>query len=169
MARRSSPFAPRRHALARVPRVVWYGVLALAAAAVASQIAAKERELRQGRIADAEAWDIQGPPCPAITRDQFLVRGQRGPHGFTYEDVTFMRRFGHVTCAPIYEDGGRGRRFHPACQFTSPGDLMIRMRAGDWYFHVGPGRPATVFTSAKGVRCVLASKYTVANFNSAPG
>ncbi len=169
MRGRSHLFAPGPHAPARVPRVVWYGVIALAATVLAGQIAAKEGEVRRGRVADVKAWDIQGPPCPAISREQFLVHGQRGPRGFTYENVTFMRRFGHVTCAPIYEDAGRGRRFHPACQFTSPGDLMIRTKAGEWYYRIGPGRPATVFTSREGVRCVLASKYTVANFNSAPG
>jgi hypothetical protein len=73
-----------------------------------------------------------------------------------------------VACAPIYEDGGRGRRFHPSCQFTSPGDLMVRTKRGAWYFRAGPGRAATISTARDEARCVLASRYTIANFNTAP-
>lgn len=165
---RSNPLAPRRHALSRVPRVVWYGLMALGVGVFAWHMVSKDVEIRRGRVADAKAWAIDGPACPRITRAEFLGRGQKGPRGFTYEDVTFLRRFGHVACAPIYEKSGLSRRFHPACQFTSPGDLMVRTEKGEWYFRAGPGQPATIFTTQGEARCVLASNYTVANFNAAP-
>lgn len=165
---RSNPLAPRRHALSRVPRVVWYGLVLLGLAWFAAQVTARNLEIRRGRIADAKAWAIGGPPCPQITRAEFLVHGLKGPKRFDYEEAAFYRRFGHVTCAPIYDRGGRGRRFHPVCQFTSPGDLLIRTDAGEWYFRPGAGQPATVSVEHGQARCVMAARYTIANFNDAP-
>jgi hypothetical protein len=165
---RSNPLAPRRHALSRVPPVVWYGLILAGVAWLATQSIAREREIRRGRIADAKAWMIDGPPCPRISKAAFLAPRQKGPKRFDYEEAAFFRRFGHVTCAPIYADGGRGRRFHPVCQFTSPGDLMIRTAKGEWFFRPGAGQPATVSVEEGRARCVMAAKYTIANFNDAP-
>lgn len=156
MARRD-PFSLQSYLFGRRNRVLLLAALALGVGWVATHIVAKDREMLRGRIADAKAWAIDGPPCPRITRAQFLTPGLKGPRRFDYEEVTFFRRFGHVACAPIYEKGGRGRRFHPACQFTSPGDLMVRTAKGEWYFRAGRGQPATIFTTQDEARCVLAS------------
>jgi len=152
-----------RHPFERVPRIAW-GLFG-AAVLVSSYwyLASEYRDQVKLRIADARAWRIDGPPCSRITPAEFLGNHKKGPRRFEYEGVTFFRRNGHVECAPIYEDGGTSDRFHPVCQFTSPGELLIRTPKGDWYFQPGPGQPATVFASRDAPpRCVLAAKLTLA-------
>jgi hypothetical protein len=151
----------RPHRFSRVP--LWF--LALITVAGAGVFFWHQHRVYQvvlaGRIADAKEWRIDGPPCPIITKAQFLGLHHKGPKKFEYENVSFFRRYGHVSCAPVYEKGGRSSRFYPVCQFTGPGDLLIRTKKGDWYFQPGPGQPATVSTPRDQARCVMASKFTM--------
>ena len=147
------------HPFERVPRWAWW-TFALAVAAYSGWfLTSNYRKLVDERVADARAWRIDGPACPASNRALFLGVHHKPPRKFDYEGVTFIRRFGHVSCAPVYEKGGKSDRFYPVCQFTSPGDLLIRTRRGEFYFQPGPGQPATVSTAHGQARCVMASNF----------
>jgi hypothetical protein len=150
------------YSLSRVPPWFWYTAFAVGVGLLAWNLYSNYQAVVRGRIADARAWAIVGPPCPRIDAATFLERRYRqGPKRFDYQKVTFFRRHGHVSCAPIYEEGGKSDRFHAVCQFTSPGQLLIRTAKGDWYFEPGPGRPATVSMQGGQARCVLAAKFTI--------
>lgn len=157
---RRSPFRAR-HPLERIPRAAWPFVVAGLLVASGWYLSRNYMALRGERIADYQAWQIEGPACPIITSAAFLQGRRRGPRRFTYGGVDFYRRHGHVSCAPIYYDHGRSSRFYPVCQFTSPGDLLIRADGRDWYFRPGPGQPATVSVAYGRPRCVMASNFTI--------
>jgi hypothetical protein len=135
-------------------------VALLAAALGAWRLADNYLTVQRTRIADARAWAIAGPACPRITETQFLEGSRKPIRKFDYEEVTFLRREGHVDCAPIYDGGGRSTRFHAVCQFTDPEGLLVRTMKGDWAFRLGPGQPATVSTVGGEARCVMAAKIT---------
>jgi hypothetical protein len=144
--------------------VVW-GLAALGVAGAGALVWVGRQKLddvRQTRTAQARAWDIRGPACPTMAKDAFLIGRHKSPRKFEYQGVSFYRHAGYADCASIYMDGGRSDRFYPVCQFTSPIQLMIRTRKGDWYFEPGPGRQATVSTANDIPRCVLAAKISVA-------
>ena len=148
------------HPFRRIPRWAW---IAFVAVAVWSgwYLTTNYRAAIALRVADAKAWTIDGPPCPTSDAARFLGVHHKPPRRFEFEGVVFFRRYGHVECAAIRNDGGHGERLHPVCQFTSPGDLMIRTEGRDWYFAPGPGRPATVSTANGAPSCVLASHFTL--------
>jgi hypothetical protein len=151
-----------KHPFERVPRWAWWALTVAVLAYSGWFLTSNYRKLVAERVADAKAWRIDGPPCPASDRATLLDgRHKKGLRRFDYEDVTFIRRFGHVSCAPIYEQGGKSDRFYPVCQFTSPDDLLIRTKKGEWYFKPGPGQAATVSTQGGEARCVLASKFSL--------
>lgn len=145
----------------RVPRWVW--VLAVLAPAASAVWYATHHlsELQRTKIAEATAWKIEGPACPPLAPAEFLKGRKRAPRYFAYEGVRFYRRSGYVDCAAIYYDGGRSDRFYPVCQFTSPGQVMVRTKKGEWYFDPGVGQPATVSTPHDEARCVMASRVTL--------
>src|SRR5436190_1581885 len=152
----------KAHRFSRLSAWIWAPALVASLGFFAWNLNHNYQKVVRGRVADAVAWKIDGPPCRASDRAAFLGRHRKGPKKFTYENVEFFRRYGHVSCAPIYENGGRSDRFYPVCQFTSPGELMVRTPRGDWYFETGPGQPATVSARHGEARCVLASNYTMA-------
>lgn len=155
--------AGKKHAFHRIPPVVLWGLIGAAVATVAVWQTHSFLSLQRGRIDDAKAWTITGPPCPTEAKDVFLQPHKKGPKRVDYEDVTIFRRFGHISCAPIYENGGRGRRFYPVCQFTGPGELLVRDGKGrEWTFAPGPGQPATISMESGQAHCVMASKFTIA-------
>jgi hypothetical protein len=141
--------------------MVWVGFAATVLVGSGWFLGSNHRAVLRQRIVDAEAWRIEGAPCPTGAEAQFLRPHQKPLRRFTFQDVTFFRRHGHVSCAAIRDRGGRGDRLHAVCQFTSPGDLMIRTRSGDWYFRPGPGRSATVSTATGAPRCVMASQFSL--------
>ncbi len=146
----------------RVPVIVWWAIgLAFVAG---SLVRARNHlaEVRAIKIAEAKHWDIRGPACPTLGASDFLKGRKRGPRGFTYKNVRFLRRSGYADCAGIFYDGGRADRSFAVCQFTSPGQLMVRTSKGTWYFEPGPGQPATVSTAYDEARCVLNSHVTLA-------
>jgi hypothetical protein len=147
------------HAFTRTPRWLLILPTVLAVGWLGWYLIDDYQKVRQQRIADAKAWTITGPPCPTITEAQFLRPHQKGLRRFEFQGAVFFRRYGHVACAAIRNDGGRGGRLHAVCQFTSPDDLMVRTEAGEVYFRPGPGSPATISTAGGAPRCVLASKY----------
>lgn len=150
-----------RHPFQRVPRWLWIASVAAVTAWSAWYLTTNYRKAVALRVADAKAWTLAGPPCPRITEAQFLGVHRKGPRRFEFEGVAFYRRYGHVQCAAIRDRGGLGGRRYPVCQFTSPGDLMIRTDRADWFFSPGPGQPATITLADGSPRCLMASTYTL--------
>ena len=148
-----------RHPFARVPRWGWIAFAAAVAVTSGWYLTSNYRKAVALRIADAKAWKIDGPPCPRITQAQFLGVHHKPPQRFEFEGVVFFRRYGHADCAAIRDRGGRGDHRFPVCQFTSPGDLLIRTPTGEWFFRPGPGQPATVSTALGAPRCVMNAKF----------
>jgi hypothetical protein len=159
--------ARRRGLLGQIPRRAWIALAVIAALAVGWRLVDRYQHIQRTRIADAKAWAIEGPPCPRITEAAFLDGSRKPIRKFDYEEVAFLRRDGHVDCAPIYDGGGRSTRFHAVCQFTNPESLQVRTQKGDWAFRPGPGRPATVSTADGEARCVMAAKITRAQMEAA--
>lgn len=149
------------HPFRIVPKWGWIAFTAVVTAWSGWYLTTNYRDAIQLRIADAKAWRIEGPPCPRITQAQVLRPRQKGLRRFEFEGVVFFRRYGHVECAAIRDDGGRGGRLYPVCQFTSPTDLIVRTDDGEWYFRPGPGRPATISTANGAPSCVVASAFSL--------
>lgn len=108
-------------------------------------------------IATAQAWSIQGPPCPSLSKAQFEAQVYPAKREFEYGGVTFARHAGHVDCAAVTADGGKGMSRFPVCSFTSPVVVKVMTEKGESYFVPGPGKPATVSTQDGQAACVLAS------------
>jgi hypothetical protein len=109
----------------------------------------------------AAEWKIDGPPCRQVTAAEFVAEGRKLRAGAIYEDVAFVRQYGHMSCASLRYGGGWGTAVYPVCQFTSPHGLKITTDKGDWYFAIEPGQPATVATPHGQARCVLAANFTM--------
>jgi len=107
----------------------------------------------------AREWSIDGHPCPQVTAAAFQARGLKAPQGVVYENATYFRQFGHMSCSPIRDDGGTGLGVYSVCQFTSPNVLRVRTRKGEWFFVPGPGQPATIATPHDEARCVMSSNF----------
>jgi len=114
---------------------------------------------RAESVALAREWSIDGHPCPRVTAEQFKARRLKAPQGVEYENATFFRQFGHMTCSPIRDDGGTGLGVYSVCQFTSPNVLRVKTRKGEWFFVPGPGQPATIATPHDEARCVMSSNF----------
>jgi hypothetical protein len=164
--RRIDPTAGSRNPLERLPRWAWIALGVLTLGVTGHYLGADYMEVVSIRVRDAREWRIDGPPCPRSSLAQFVGNHHKGPRSFQYEGVTFFRRYGHVECAPIYEKDGRSDRFHPVCQFTGPGDLMVRTARGDFYFQPGVGHPATVSAGPGDPTCVMATKITLQDFSA---
>lgn len=148
-----------RNPLREIPRGLFVAAIVAFVVLAGLYLIGNYRALVQRRVADAKAWHVVGPPCPQITKAEFLKVRHAPARRFQFEGAEFLRRFGHVNCAAIRDNGGRSGRLHEVCQFTSPGDLAVRTPTGDWYFRPGPGRPATISTEAATPACVMASNY----------
>src|SRR5262245_35840146 len=120
----------------------WVGpsILGAIALLVVGSLTVRWVRIHQGRIDDAKAWAIEGPPCPEISEAELLA-APRGLRGSDYGEVTFERSKGEIECATIYVDGGRGDANYPVCQFDRPSDLRVRTAKGEWRFRPGPGHP----------------------------
>jgi hypothetical protein len=115
---------------------------------------------RNANIATAKAWDIQGPPCPALTQAEWTARHLLAPKTFDYDGVTLGRWSGDASCSDVKAGGGTGLRTDKICQFTNPSVLTVMSPAGRYFYNVGIGQPATLSIHRDVPRCVLASKFT---------
>jgi hypothetical protein len=120
--------------------------------------AVRQREFALARAGEAE---VDGPPCPVITREAFEARQLKKTRATLYEGVTFTRQFGHMDCSALRYGGGWSSATYPVCQFTGPGLMKIATPKGDWYFAPPPGQPATVAAPKGQARCVLDSNFTM--------
>jgi hypothetical protein len=118
---------------------------------------------RDASVELSETWSLAGPPCAELSAAEFRSRGLKTPKAFEFEGVVMARRYGHVTCAMVHTNGGRGFGAFPVCQFTGPGALHVVTPQGEAWFETGVGRPATISTEAGKPRCVLASRFRLEN------
>lgn len=116
---------------------------------------------REAALFLASEAQVNGPPCPSLTKAQFDAQGLKAPKATNYENVIFARQFGHMECRSLRYGGGWGTEVYPVCQFTSPKALKITTDKGEWYFAPGPGQPATVGVPHGEARCVMASNFTM--------
>lgn len=158
----------RRRRLSAGQKVVLAGAAIVTLAFPAWLFGGSYLKRRDEALNRAGEWAIEGPPCVALTKAQFEARGLKVRKGTVYEDVTFYRQFGHMSCTALRYGAGWGQATYPVCQFTTPKALKISTDEGDWYFDVGPGQPATVAAPHGQVRCVRAANFTMARLNGRP-
>jgi len=75
---------------------------------------------RKADVATAQAWDIKGPPCPALTEAQWTARRLLAPKTFDYDGATLGRWSGDASCSDVKAGGGKGLRTDRICQFANP-------------------------------------------------
>jgi hypothetical protein len=112
-------------------------------------------------IALAKKWDVQGPPCPALTEAEFNAKHQSAPKTFDYDGATLGRVAGDVSCSDVKDNGGKGFGTDKVCQFTSPATLTVATPAGRFFFLPGAGQPATIHIHKDVPVCVMASTFTL--------
>ena len=155
MATSRHPGALRRFGIAHVIGVIAVTGVVIAGAAIEI---AKDRK---ANIAAAKAWDIQGPPCPALTQAEFTAKRYTALKTVPYDEVTIGRTAGDVSCSDIKDNGGKGFGTDRVCQFTSPATLTVISKAGSFFFVPGVGQPSTLIVHKGVPRCVMASKFTL--------
>jgi hypothetical protein len=116
---------------------------------------------RNAHIATAKAWNIQGPPCPAMTEADFTAKRYTALKTFPYDDAMIGRTAGDASCSDIKENAGKGLGTDRVCQFTSPATLTVVTPAGSWFFVPGAGQPSTLIIHKDVPRCVMASNFTL--------
>jgi hypothetical protein len=116
---------------------------------------------RNAHIALAKAWNIQGPPCPALSQAEFAAKRYTALKTFPYDDIVIGRTAGDVSCSDVNDNGGKGFGHDKVCQFTSPATLTVVSPAGRWFFVPGAGQPSTLIVHKGVPRCVMASKFTL--------
>jgi hypothetical protein len=143
-----------------------YGIAHVAGGAIVSTLAVAALTIeyvhdRAAHIATARAWNIQGPPCPALSEAEFLAKRWTASKTFNYGDVTLGRAAGDASCSDVKEDAGKGLFNDRVCQFTSPAALTVVSRSGRYYFLPGVGQPATISIHRDVPKCVMASNFTL--------
>jgi hypothetical protein len=116
---------------------------------------------RNAHIATAQAWDIQGPPCPQVSAADWTARRLKAPKVFDYDGTRLGRWSGDASCSDVKDKGGRGFRTDKVCQFTNPTVLTVTTPAGATYYEPGVAQPATLSLHRDIPRCVLAAKFTL--------
>ncbi len=118
---------------------------------------------RRVHIATAKAWDIQGPPCPALNETEFHAKRWVANKTFNYDGVVLGRAAGDASCSDVRQDGGRGLFSDKVCQFTSPAVLTVVTKSSRDFFLPGVGQPATITIHNDVPKCVMASTFTLQN------
>ena len=139
----------------------YYFAMVFVVAIVAGFLFVNSTYHREKSIEEANYWTIRGSPCVQLSRDQFAASRAQTPRSFEFLGIIFSRFSGHVSCAEIKSDGGRGWRSQIVCQFTSPKALRIKTGGGEFYFLPGPGQPATVSVLDDRATCVMSSKFRI--------
>jgi hypothetical protein len=137
------------------------GVLVVALSA-AGLIGFNWWQAQHKNVGVAQAWDIQGPPCPSLSQADFEARGFRAPKTFDYDGILIGRNAGAVSCADVKQGGGKGLFIDRVCQFTSAAAITVKTPKGaGFYFTPGVGKGATIVIHDGAPRCVMASKFTL--------
>ena len=116
---------------------------------------------REASVAIAKDWDIQGPPCPSLTADEWAAKHLRAPKSFDYDGDTLARWAGDASCSDVKTKGGTGLGVIKVCQFAAPVSLTATTKAGTFYFNTGVGQPATLIIQDGKARCVMGGKFTL--------
>jgi hypothetical protein len=132
---------------------------AVVSAAVVGMLAYNFVQTRDKNVATAQAWKIDGPPCPSLTKAQFTAQGYKAPKSFDYDDIKIARKAGNASCQDLKQGGGAGLFHDQACQFTGPAALIVTTKKGEFFYVPEAGKPATVFVHDGTPRCVLGGKY----------
>jgi len=103
---------PRRPRRPKMVFIVLGGAVAIALAIVGTVLKLD----RDARIAEAERWNIQGAPCPELTRAAFEAGRMVAPKKFTYDAFTLGRASGHVDCNQVGAGGGHHCSVEPRAQ-----------------------------------------------------
>jgi hypothetical protein len=120
-------------------------------------------QTRKANIAQARAWAIQGPPCPALSEAEWTAKHYEAKKPLNYDGVLIGRVAGDADCADIKRSGGASLFSDKVCQFTSPAALTVASKAGTWRFVPGIGQPATLIIHDNVPRCLMASHFTLQN------
>lgn len=101
------------------------------------------------------AWDISGASCP-IAATPTLSPSERWPlEVFHYGDISFSRRFGHVSCVAPREGPPFQRTTYRVCQFSAPALIGVTTAERTVFYAPGVGRRATVAVRGGTPSCVL--------------
>ena len=84
-------------------------------------------------VGTAQAWDIQGAPCPTATPQEWAATHQIAPKTFDYTGDVLGRVAGDASCSDVQDKGGKGLGVIKVCQFTSPAALTVKTKA-DYIF-----------------------------------
>jgi len=151
----------RRRRLTRGQKVV-LGIAAVIAVALPGWLLTQSYlGKREAALFLASEAQVDGAPCPSLTKAQFDAQKLKAPKATNYENVVFARQFGHMECRSLRYGAGWGTKVYPVCQFTSPKTLVITAGERVWYFEPGPGQPATVGLPKGEAHCVMASNFTM--------
>ncbi|WP_091735790.1 hypothetical protein [Phenylobacterium immobile] len=118
------------------------------------------RHARDLRMAEAAAWDINGPPCPMLDATAFAAKGYNLKFRHSYVGTEFARASGHVSCKEVGAEGGRSmNKFVYVCQFNSPIGLTVTRGGKTTSYDLGAGQPAsiTIREDRAAPRCVTAA------------
>jgi hypothetical protein len=151
----------RRRGLSRQQKLVFAAAGVAAAAFPLWLFGGDYLKDRSEAMSLVREWQIDGPPCRQVTAAQFAAEGRRLREGALYQDVTFVRQFGHMSCASLRYGGGWSPSVYPVCQFTSPHGVKVVTDKGEWFYVVEPGQPATVATPHGQARCVLHANFSM--------
>ncbi len=163
-ALKSAPRSPevRRNAFSRAegvrfPRwVIAAVVLAAIGLVTGFELIDRFLEVRDSTV-QGNAVGIAGPPCPSVSRAEFVAQGLETRWVSNFNGVIIGRRFGEVSCSEVATKGGLGVASHPVCQFNAPDVLAVRIGKEMSYFRPGIGRKASVVVRNGAPRCILAA------------
>lgn len=115
---------------------------------------------RREAIATAGEWTFAGPPCPEISKAQFVAIPHK-PRPTDFWDMTLDRANGHVSCQVVKSKGGKGFGSFGVCQLTSPMVVHVKAKKGEKYFNPGFGKAVTVTSEGGLPHCVMAADFKV--------
>lgn len=102
-----------------------------------------------------KAWNISGPACPVAAGPPPSGSERRPLTVFDYGDVSFSRKFGHVSCVAPSEGGPFARTTYRVCQFTGPALIGVTTAERTVFYAPGVGRRATVVVRGGTPSCVV--------------
>jgi len=101
------------------------------------------------------AWNISGPSCPVAALPPPSGSERRPLAVFDYGDVSFSRKFGHVSCVAPREGGLFTRTTYRVCQFSAPALIGVTTAERTVFYAPGVGRRATVAVRGGTPSCVV--------------
>ena len=111
-------------------------------------------------IAEAVGWKIDGPPCRAVsaeeyarTVDPYAAFANTGLK-VDFDDARLSWSSGDSTCHDILLDGSLMLDTYPVCQFRHPRKIKVTTPGGDHYYVTGES-PVTISIPRGKVSCVL--------------